>query len=587
MDDLPGIIEQLVARIEALERRVSALEHQRPVTASPSTPNPALIPIAAAASAAPALESASVFSILGRAMLGIAGAYLLRAAADSNLIPSPLAATIAIPYAIAWLVLAVRARAGAWFPSTVYAATSALILSPMLWELIFRFQIFDATGAAAVIAVYITAATALAWRPNLTSVFWVANLASVLIALGLFFAARSTLPFIALLLLMLALAAVAEARNRSVGGIRALNALAVSAAIWAAVYVYISPAPTRAEYPLIFPALLIVPAFALFAIYIASVVYSTVVRGRRISVLENILTVLAFLLVAVSLDAFAPVAIVYFGVLCLVLAAGGYTALYLFFDRAPQPRNYRVFSTWSAALVLVGCALALPTAIQTTGFSLAAVAATALAARFSRFVLVFHGAVYLAAAAAASSLAAYILHSFAGALPTGLSSWSVYTAFIAAILCYAATPRPETPSWQMQALQLLIAALTTCAAAALLVQVAIGLISLHTQPGPHHLAFFRTFSMCAATLTLAWAGARFRRAELIRIANTALVLLAVKLIVEDLRQGRLAYIAASIFLYALTLIAVPRVSRQARKSRDAHTAPTAARNSPTVPPAAI
>lgn len=565
MNDLPGVIEQLVARIQALERRVSALEH-RPAAPAPSTaPQPAAAP-PAAIPAAPALESASAFSVLGRAMLGIAGAYLLRAAAQSNLLPSQVAAAIAIPYAIAWLVFAVRTRAGLWFPATVYSATSALILAPMLWELTFRFQVLAAPGAAVVVAVYIAAAAALAWRRNLTPVFWVANAAAVLIALSLFFAARSTVPFVTVLLFMLALAAVAESRNRA-PGLRSLNVLAASAAMWAAIYVYISPPNTRADYPILAPPALIVPAFTLFAIYLASVVYSTVIRRRQITTFEIILTVIAFLLAAVALDAFGPpAAAVIFGVLCLILAAAGYSAVYLFFDRAPAPRNYRVFSTWSAALVLTGCAFALPAALEILCFGLAAVAAIALGARFSRFVLVFHGVAYSAAAAAASGLAAYILHALAGALPA-TPSWPNYLALTAAFLCYAAMPHPLKPSWQQQTLQFLTAALVIGAAAALLVHSLMGLLALHIQPGPHHLALFRTLSICAAALALAWTGARFGRIELTRIANAALVLLAVKLIAEDLRHGHLAYIAASIFFYALTLIAVPRVSRLARKSR--------------------
>jgi hypothetical protein len=40
-----------------------------------------------------------------------------------------------------------------------------------------------------------------------------------------------------------------------------------------------------------------------------------------------------------------------------------------------------------------------------------------------------------------------------------------------------------------------------------------------------------------------------------------MVLVAIKLVAEDLRHGHLAYIAASIFLVALTLIAAPRLAR--------------------------
>jgi hypothetical protein len=53
--------------------------------------------------------------------------------------------------------------------------------------------------------------------------------------------------------------------------------------------------------------------------------------------------------------------------------------------------------------------------------------------------------------------------------------------------------------------------------------------------------------------------------ELTRIGYAALALLAVKLVLEDLRHGHLAFIAGSIFLFAITLIVVPRVARTGQK----------------------
>ena len=40
------------------------------------------------------------FSVLGKAMLGIAGAYLLRAVAESSLLPRTAVAAVAIAYAL-------------------------------------------------------------------------------------------------------------------------------------------------------------------------------------------------------------------------------------------------------------------------------------------------------------------------------------------------------------------------------------------------------------------------------------------------------------------------------------------------------
>jgi predicted tellurium resistance membrane protein TerC len=88
-----------------------------------------------------------------------------------------------------------------------------------------------------------------------------------------------------------------------------------------------------------------------------------------------------------------------------------------------------------------------------------------------------------------------------------------------------------------------------------------GLIALSVSPGPHHLAFIRTLTICAAALALAFSGAHWRRVELTRIGYATLALVAAKLVLEDLRHGHLEFIAASIFLFAVTLIAVPRIAR--------------------------
>ena len=71
--------------------------------------------------------------------------------------------------------------------------------------------------------------------------------------------------------------------------------------------------------------------------------------------------------------------------------------------------------------------------------------------------------------------------------------------------------------------------------------------------------------MCSLALGLAYAGARWHRVELTRIAYAALALLAAKLLFEDLRHGHLEFIAGSIFLFAVTLITVPRLARTGQK----------------------
>jgi predicted tellurium resistance membrane protein TerC len=64
---------------------------------------------------------------------------------------------------------------------------------------------------------------------------------------------------------------------------------------------------------------------------------------------------------------------------------------------------------------------------------------------------------------------------------------------------------------------------------------------------------------------MAFAGVRLRRPECKPIAYAALTFVAAKLIFEDLRHGHFEFIAASIFLFAISLMIVPRLASTGQK----------------------
>ena len=565
MSDLPGALNRLAARLEVLERRVEALE--QPSSAFNAEPTPSLqllesipSPQRQAGDAVSIALAGGAFQVLGKAMLGIAGAYLLRAVAESTPLPKLGVAAIAIAYAMFWLVAATRTPTGAWFASTTYACTSALILAPMLWELTLRFNVLPATATALVLGAFICAATALAWKRNLASVFWVANATAALVAVALSILTYQMLPFTAVLLLMVLLSEYAAERNRGLG-VGFLVASAADLAIWALIFIYSGAQSTHADYPPLGTAALLAPALILFAMYGASVTVKTALLRQRISAFETILRTIGFLLAASSLLYFkAGGGAFVLGVACLILSAAGYAAVFALFDHAPERRNYRVFATWSAALLLAGSVLCLPLLWMAASLSVVSVMCTFLGARFNRTALQFHGLAYLLAAAVASGLLAYIFSALAGALP-GAPSTSVWLVSACAILCYAAGLPRRGERWKQQVLRYFSAALAIGAITALAVEGQSGLLSLSVNPGPHHLAFIRTLTICAVALALAFSGAHWRRMELTWIGYATLVLVAAKLIFEDLRHGHLEFIAASIFLFAVTLIAVPRIAR--------------------------
>jgi hypothetical protein len=565
MADLPDSLERLAKRLELLEQRVHALEHPSEEPGLLPASEQDLSPAAQAGEARSFVLAGGTFSVLGQAMLGIAGAYLLRAVAESSSLPKPAVAALAIAYAIMWLVWATRAPAGAWFASTTYACTSALILAPMLWELTLRFKVLPATVTAGVLGAFVIAASALAWKRDIASVFWVANVTAASVALALSIATHEMAPFIAALLLMVVICEFAAGRNRE-PSVRPVVALAADLGVWALIFIYSSAPGTRPDYPALGTAALLAPGFTLFLIYGTSVIFKTAVNKKKITVFETVQTMIAFLLAAAGLLYFAPGCAVALGVFCLVLSAAGYAAVFTIFCRVSisDRRNTVVFSCWSAALFLAGGWFCLPPTWMAACLGAAAIVAAVLGVRLKRLALEFHGMIYLVAAAAVSGLLDYVFRALAGTLP-GAPSWSVCFVSVCAALCYATGKRGQRESWKQQFLPVVSASLAAGATAALLVAGLMGLITLSVHPGPQHLAFLRTLVLCAVTLALAFSGSHWRRVELTRIGYAVLALVAVKLLLEDLRHGHMEYIAASIFLFAVTLIVVPRIARMKQR----------------------
>jgi hypothetical protein len=564
MNDLPDTLNRLEARLETLEQRVYALEH--PAGAPVEIPAQVASPAAAATTeeglSAPLASGA--FQVLGKALLGIAGAYLLRAVAESSSLPKTAVAAVAILYALGWLVWASRVKAGDWLAGTTYACTSALILAPMLWELTLRFNVLPAAVSAVVVCGFVVAASALAWKRDFAPVLWVANFTGVAIALTLAIASHQILAFTAVLLLMMLIGEYAAGCNHE-SGVRVLVALAADTAVWALLYIYSSPESTRADYPALGSAALLAPGLGLFLIFGLSLIYRTVLKRKAITVFETIETMIAFLLAACSLIYFGPPASALgLGVFSVVLSGAAYAGAFVYFDCAAERRNYLVFASWSAALFLGGSLLCVPQGWQPVWLSVAAVGATFASTRLQRFALELHGMVFLLAAAGISGLLNGVFDALAGTVP-GAPGMSVCVVSVSAVVCYAVIKPCQEKKWTRQFLSTVFAALAIAALAALTVQGLAWLTALKVIPGAHHLAFIRTLTVCAAAIALAYSGAHWRRMELTRIGYAALGLLAVKLVLEDLRHGHLGFIAGSIFLFAITLIVVPRVARMGQK----------------------
>jgi hypothetical protein len=557
MNELSDAVEQLIQTVADLQRRVSALEISAPAAPPPLAQPTHLTPALPAAASVPAPHESGVFSVLGKAMLGIAGADLLRGLAESSTLLRLPVIALSIAYAFLWLVPAIRVPAKAWFASVTWSATSAIILVPMLWELTLRFHILSSAVTAAILSAFVVAASALAWKRHFAEVASVAEAAASLTALTLAIATRDLVPFLFALLLIAIAAEIAAARHRTLR-VRPLVAAAADLALFALVWIYTSPASSSADYPSVAISLLLVFAPALLLIYAASASVQTLLLRRGISAFEVSQTLIAALLTVWTILEFWPGhGPLVLGALCLMASAAGYAVAFAWFDRLHARRNYHVYSTGSLALLLAGSFLSLPPAWLPFCLGFAAVLSILLSVFASRRTLQFHALALLAAAAFSSGLLVFVFRAMAGAFPPS-PSWIVSLTTACAVVSYAAVARLGEEQWPARVLRLLLAALAIASTAALLVWSFVRLIAPGAAPAAEYIAVLRTLVSCAAALALAWCGSRLQRRELVWLAWTALALIAFKLLFEDLRHGHLGFTAASMFLYAVTILLAPR-----------------------------
>ena len=551
-------IEGLSDQIQELERRVAALECRAELAPQSSVID---------ARAAPALVTPPISPVtggmllaVGRALLGLGGAYLIRAAAESGAVPQLFAVMAALVYAVCWLVWASRIGLSDRFSMSLYALTAALIVSAMLWETTVHLRVLPPALSAAIAALFTCTALILAWPRNLSAIAWIATLAGVATSLVLLIATRDLLPFIAALLVIAAAIEYATCRGRSPGQ-RWLTAMAADFSVFLLIFVMSRPQGLPQGYRSIAISSVIAVGAALVLIFFLSVGYRTLTQGLDITPLEVGQTIAALLLLV---QGALTVVHAGAGAFCLFAGAICYVASLTVLSRKERQRNFYVYMTFGLALLLAANWMLLsgwPLATMWCGLALGAMAA----GRYLRRVSIqMHAPAYLVSAALASGLIAFGGRSIFG--PAGAQAATEYLPIVmtalAAGLCYAAAGHGQATHARIPAA---VAAALLCwsilAFAASGVTIALG---AGGTPHPAIAATLRTGLLCALAMLSAFAASRWGRQEFLWLVYAIMVLGASKLLVQDFPQGRPATIALSLLFYGGTLLSLPKVAHGAR-----------------------
>jgi hypothetical protein len=560
LEDLQSAVRDLEGELRRLEARVSQLEGRPPssarVRASAGEPAGALPP-------AVSLPQGTI-ALFGRSLLVLAGAYLVRALTDGRVVPAGAGVALGLAYAVVWLLMADReAGAGRRESAVFHALASSLIAFPLLWETTARLGLLGARAACAALVGFFLLAVAVAWRRRLTPVAAVATGLTLATTLALLVATHD------LLAAFVALLAVAAVLEWLAYHDRWLPLRWGAAVFLDGVAFLLAALVTRAQglpegYVALAPAVAARALLSLPALYVVGLAARTLRRERPVTAFEaaqgTLAVVLGFGGAFRVLTAHGS-STAGLGVLALLLGALCYGAAFAFAERrAGQGRNFYFYSTAGGLLALAGANVVasgwpLPFALGTLGL-LAAV----FGRRFDRMTLRVHAALYLAAGALQTGLLPACTRAVAGRETGSLPA----LAWVAAVTAAAgwvvlATDRGAPRAGGARAPQVLLAVLVVFALGKAIQTGVWAALGERLVGDPGFAAVLRTAVLAALALGLAVAARRVRWPELGWLVYPLVALGGIKLLLQDLREGRPATHVLSLALYGAVLVLAPRL----------------------------
>jgi len=559
------VLDALRAEVRELQLRVARLEQR-------GDRMPAEVPILLAGEPDRGVEAFSFsdgVSTFGRALLGIAGAYMLRALTEIGLWSTTAGVGAGLAYAGLWLWLATRTRPEKQLAVVVNTTTSLLILWPLVWEATLKFGVISTATAAAVVAGFALAAQALAWQNKLAIVAGLGSFASAFIAMVLLLGTHDLLPFVFALLAIAAGAEFAALSGRATGArwwVAGLTDLAMLTLAWlvsrqGGLPEGYAPAPLAR----VFAAQIL-----MMAIYIASTVTETVARNSRFTPVRVIQAGTALLLGLGGIYAVAkanPSSVVAVGVVVLFGAAGCYSISFrIREDGKERSENAAVYGWFGFFLALAAGLLLFSSWGQMAVWTSLAVAAGWAQRSFRWGGLQIQDAGFLLVASAVSgSWEAARLQLFGdGTAP--VPGFAVGWLFVATVLWYLpAHLEPEIHSRQRFSMALIGANFMWLAAGAgshWLILAWRGFAAgtgIANQGAQVPSTTVATAALICLSLGLAVCGVKWRRRELIWVVYGAMALGAFKLATMDFAYATTLPLVVSLLFYGGALILLPRI----------------------------
>lgn len=551
-------VAALESRLTAVERRLSKLEGQTPE-----------LLVAEEVGHSPDIGDgflANASTLVGRVLLIFGGAYLLRAITDLQFVPTALGITLGATYALYWLFMAYRKGdiEGQYANALFYGGASVLLTLPLLVEASSRFELLSGRQGIMALTIFSVLTLSVAAARDQRLLAWFITFGGIVTAFGVLKLTRTTVP-VSVFLIILGIATLWACYIKHWKGAQWLGALGASAGVLA-----LALLNTSDQWSVRPIAIFLLGTLLLIA-YLASFAIHSHVRKQSVGIFEVAQTLMAIAVAYVGVSAASRVGEVQIapvGVVCVALAVAAYALAFSSETRRRRGRNFYFYSALGLLLLVIGSRLLLPGAVAAAAWSLLALAMAWLSGRYGRVSLSLQCTFLLLAAGISSGILETGLQALAsGTLedwPTPVP-WHLVVA-ITTVACLFIPVAQRSERWGAMAglPQLIVLALSVWEVGGLMVAYIAPIVAGTGTPEADYsiLAALRTAVLSAASVTLALSS-RFKRWPEARwLVYPVLVLVGVKLFLEDFPNGQPATLFVALALVGSALILVARLLRR-------------------------
>jgi hypothetical protein len=548
---LEATVTLLASKIADLEARLATLETSAPSDREQSQPEGEDL------DTLQTVDVPRVLGLIGRTLLVLGGAYLLRALTDAGVLPTPVGVGLGLLYSAPWLLLATRAAGrGANLDALCHGISTVLIVYPLVWEATVRFRVLTPPQSAALLVVLTAIALVVSAAHRLQSLAWVVTLSALASAFSLAIATGDWISYTVL-------AIAVGIGTLWLGYLCEWTLLRWPAALVANFMILATTGRAGDS-----AGVVVFVQFLMLTAYLGSFTLRTLAIGREVIPFEVVQSAAVLGCAyggALSLLYSTDASVVPVGIVSLLLGAIGYALAFTWVEQHRHVKNFFYCSALALVFTLAGFAVCFGTAGAPLTYAAMALAASVLARRHRRLTLVLHSAIFLLAAAAVSGLltTATLAMTVPPSAGWGPPAAPALFTLLAIALVVAMPVAHSVQSWGP------FASLLRCVLVSLLVWTSVGtavavcapvLIGRSTDAAV--LSGLRTAVLVAAAIIVARAGRTAGGREAGWLMYPILALTGLKLLVADVPQGRPATLFVALALYGFVLIVGPRLARQ-------------------------